>query len=176
MKLNKLARSLALIGIGTQLMMVGAVAQTTDTVQKVERVEVTGSSIRRVKDESILPIQVITAADMNRQGITSAEDMLRLLGLNASGADNATSNNNVFGGDTDRLTGGSSNANLRGLGAGSTLILLNGRRISTYGMSGGAVDLNAIPMAAVERVEVLKDGASAIYGTDAVGGVINFIL
>lgn len=176
MKLNTLACSLALIGIGSQMMAGVAVAQSTDTVQKVERVEVTGSSIRRVKDQGILPIQVITAGDMNRQGITSAEQMLKLLGINASGADNATSNNNVFGGDTDRLTGGSSNANLRGLGAGSTLVLLNGRRISTYGMSGGAVDLNAIPMAAVDRVEVLKDGASAIYGTDAVGGVINFIL
>ena len=175
MKLNKLARSLALIGLGSQL-MVSALAQSTDAVQRIERVEVTGSSIKRIRDERILPIQIISADEMDRQGITSAEQMLRMLGMNASGADNATSNNNVFGGDTDRLTGGSASANLRGLGAGSTLILLNGRRVSTHGMSGGSVDLNAIPMAAVERVEVLKDGASAIYGTDAVGGVINFIL
>jgi len=176
-KLNKLARSLALVGLGTQLIGAAlAQQQTPAPVQKVERVEVTGSSIKRVQDEGILPIQVITAAEMERMGITSAEQMLEQLGMNASGADNAVSNNNVFGGDTDRLTGGSANANLRGLGPGSTLVLLNGRRVSTYGMSGGGVDLNAIPMAAVERVEVLKDGASAIYGTDAVGGVINFIL
>lgn len=174
MKLNKLARSLALIGVGAQLL--GLAQAQTAPVQKVERVEITGSSIKRVKDEGILPIQVITANELARTGVTSAEDMLQLLGMNAAGADNAISNNNVFGGDTDRLTGGSANANLRGLGAGSTLVLLNGRRMATYGMSGGAVDLNTIPMAAVERIEVLKDGASAIYGTDAVGGVINYIL
>jgi iron complex outermembrane receptor protein len=61
-------------------------------------------------------------------------------------------------------------------GAGATLVLLNGRRVSSHGLNGGVVDLNQIPFAAIERVEVLKDGASAIYGTDAVGGVINFIL
>ncbi|MDN3919439.1 TonB-dependent receptor domain-containing protein [Roseateles violae] len=177
MKLKKLTRSLALVGLGSQLLGV-ALAQTTPTapVQKVERVEVTGSSIKRLANEGAVPIQVITASDLNAKGITSAEEMLRQLAANGVGADNATSNNNVFGSDTDRLTGGASNANLRGLGPSSTLVLLNGRRIAAQGMSGGAVDLNAIPMAAVSRIEVLKDGASAIYGTDAIGGVINFIL
>jgi iron complex outermembrane receptor protein len=153
--------------------MQGLVYAQTATLQ---RVEITGSSIKRIAAEGALPVQVITSAEITRQGITSAEQLIGRISANAAGADNATSNNNVFGGDTDRLTGGSANANLRGLGPSSTLVLLNGRRISTHGMSGGAVDLNAIPMAAVDRVEILKDGASAIYGTDAIGGVINFIL
>ena len=71
---------------------------------------------------------------------------------------------------------GLSSANLRGLGDGSTLVLLNGRRLANYAFDGEAVDLNSIPSAAIDRVEVLKDGASAIYGTDAIAGVINFIL
>ncbi|MGN6829362.1 TonB-dependent receptor [Paucibacter sp. M5-1] len=175
MKLSKLARSLALIGIGAQALGV-AWAQGAAPVQRVERVEITGSSIKRLSGEGALPVQVITGAELNSKGITTAEQMLSQMGINGTGADSAVANNNVFGSDTDRLTGGSANANLRGLGPGSTLVLLNGRRISTHGMSGGAVDLNAIPMAAVARVEVLKDGASAIYGTDAIGGVINFIL
>lgn len=177
MKLSPLAQGLALTGLFAQLALAASLAQAQAApTTKIERVEVTGSSIKRLKDEGALPVQVITADELSRQGIQTAEQMLSQLGINAAGADNATSNNNVFGADTDRLTGGSSNANLRGLGAGSTLVLLNGRRISTHGMSGGAVDLNAIPMAALDRVEILKDGASAIYGTDAIGGVINFIL
>jgi len=175
LKLNKLARSLALIGIGVHAAGM-AWAQSGADVQKVERVEITGSSIKRLASEGALPVQVISAEELSRKGITTAEQMLAQMGVNGTGADSAVANNNVFGSDTDRLTGGSANANLRGLGPGSTLVLLNGRRVSTHGMSGGAVDLNAIPMAAVARVEVLKDGASAIYGTDAIGGVINFIL
>ena len=71
---------------------------------------------------------------------------------------------------------GLASANLRGIGDGSTLVLLNGRRIANYAFNGGTVDLNSIPLAAVDRVEILKDGASAIYGSDAIAGVINFIL
>ncbi|HEY9108551.1 MAG TPA: TonB-dependent receptor [Roseateles sp.] len=168
MKLNRLVGQLAMLGLAAHAGVALA--------QKLERVEVTGSSIKRLAGEGALPVQVITAADLSGKGLVTAEDLLRQLGINGTGADSAVSNNNVFGSDTDRLTGGSANANLRGFGPGSTLVLLNGRRISAQGMSGGAVDLNAIPMAAIARIEILKDGASAIYGTDAIGGVINFIL
>lgn len=166
MRFKALVGSLALLGMATH-----AMAQAGD-----QRVTITGSNIKRIATEGALPLQVITSEDMERSGIQTAEQLLSVLGVNAVGADNATSNNNVFGADTDRLTGGSANANLRGLGASSTLVLLNGRRVAAFGMSGGAVDLNAIPTDAIARVEVLKDGASAIYGTDAIGGVINFIL
>ncbi|KQW51121.1 MULTISPECIES: TonB-dependent receptor [unclassified Roseateles] len=172
MKLKRLVTQLAILGLGAH---VGAALAQNDG-KRLERVEVTGSSIKRIAGEGALPVQVITAADLSGRGLVTAEDMLRQLGINGTGADSAISNNNVFGSDTDRLTGGSANANLRGFGPGSTLVLLNGRRISAQGMSGGAVDLNAIPMAAISRIEILKDGASAIYGTDAIGGVINFIL
>ena len=165
MKLKVLASSLILVGLATSTL-----AQTN------QRVEITGSSIKRLADEGALPLEVITAEDIQQRGITSTEALLNSLSANSAHVDNATSRNNVFGADQDRLTGGGSFANLRGLGPTGTLVLLNGRRVATHGMSGGAVDLNAIPIAAVARVEVLKDGASAIYGTDAIGGVINFIL
>jgi iron complex outermembrane recepter protein len=166
MKLETIVQALVLAGLAGQ-----ALAQTAP-----QRIEITGSSIKRLADEGALPIQVITAEDIAQQGITSVEELLGGLTASAAHVDNATSRNNVFGADQDRLTGGASFANLRGLGPTGTLVLLNGRRVSTHGMSGGAVDLSAIPIAAVARVEVLKDGASAIYGTDAIGGVINFIL
>jgi iron complex outermembrane recepter protein len=143
---------------------------------KVERIEITGSSIKRIQDEGALPIQVITRQEIERRGIVSAEQLLMTISANGTGADNLSSNVGIQLGTTDRNNNGNSSANLRGLGASSTLVLLNGRRIATHGAKGNAVDLNTIPMAAIERVEVLKDGASAIYGTDAVGGVINFIL
>src|SRR3546814_9623452 len=73
------------------------------------------------------------------------------------------------------LNNGVSGANLRGQGSDATLVLLNGRRVATHGLAGQVVDLNSIPFAAIDRVEVLRDGASAVYGTDAIGGVINFI-
>ena len=88
--------------------------------------------------------------------------------------DNLASNSDVVSG-AQRGTNGLSAANLRGQGNAATLVLLNGRRVAAHGLSGSAVDVNQIPFAAIERIEVLKDGASAIYGTDAVGGVINFI-
>lgn len=170
MKLNKIAQCIALMGIA------GYAFGQSAPEQKLQRVEITGSSIKRIQAEGALPIQIITSQDLSNQGINSVEQLLGQMSTVASGADNAVSNNNIFGGDTDRLTGGSANANMRGFGPGSTLVLLNGRRLSTYGMSGGAVDVNTIPFAAIDRIEILKDGASAIYGTDAIGGVMNFIL
>ena len=83
---------------------------------------------------------------------------------------------NVVGGNTSGLpTGGQASADLRGLGGDKTLVLLNGRRLANHPYDGASVDLNIIPISALDRVEVLRDGASAIYGTDAIGGVINFI-
>ena len=137
--------------------------------QQLERVVVTGSSIKRLESETALPVTVITRAQIEKTGATNVEDLLRRV----SAATAAVS-------DTTQGAGyATSNANLRGLGPNSTLVLLNGRRLANhpFGNIGGAVavDLNSIPFAAIERVEVLRDGASAVYGTDAVGGVINFI-
>jgi iron complex outermembrane receptor protein len=153
-----------------------AFAQQAQSDKPIPRVEITGSSIKRIATEGALPVQTITPDQIDKQGITNAEQLMRLISANGTGADNMTSGNNVFGADADRVSGGGSFASLRGLGPTGTLVLINGRRISGYGLSGKAVDLNTIPLVAVARIEVLKDGASAIYGTDAVGGVINFIL
>ena len=156
-----------------------ALAQTTAPAtpapgQKLEKITITGSSIKRLADEKAMPIEVITATQVRQLGLTSVDQIVDNLTANA-GSINQVTNNAVFGGDGEKTFGGANFANLRGLGPTGTLVLLNGRRVSTHGMSGGSVDLNAIPMDAIERVEVLKDGASAIYGTDAIGGVINFI-
>jgi iron complex outermembrane receptor protein len=169
-KLKKLAQLVALMGV------VGPVVAQEAVPPAMQRVEVTGSSIKRVAKEGALPVQVITFDQIEKQGITTTEQLVRTLSANGTGADNMTSGNNVFGADADRVSGGASFASLRGLGPSSTLVLLNGRRIATHGASGKSVDLNSIPLGAISRVEILKDGASAIYGTDAIGGVINFIL
>jgi iron complex outermembrane receptor protein len=142
---------------------------------QLETVIVTGSSIRRQVSDSAVPLQVITTEDLRREGINSPEQLISYLVSNGNGLDNLASNADVVAGAA-RGNNGASSANLRGQGSAATLVLLNGRRVAAHGLNGGAVDINQIPMAAVERIEVLKDGASAIYGTDAIGGVINFIL
>ena len=168
MKLNKLAQAVALLGIGMQGL---AFAQST----ALERVEITGSSIKRIASEGALPVEVITSEDLKHQGISTVEQLMSTINGNGNGYDNLASNSDV-GASSNRGNNGLSAANLRGQGSNNTLVLLNGRRLAAHGLNGGAVDLNQIPMAAIERIEILKDGASAIYGTDAIGGVINFIL
>ena len=137
-------------------------------------VVVTGSRIRRDPNDSALPLQILTTQDIVREGIGNPEQLISFLSTNGTGPDNLASNADVVSG-AQRGTNGLSAANLRGQGSASTLVLLNGRRVAAHGLQGSAVDVNQIPFAALERVEVLKDGASAIYGTDAIGGVINFI-
>lgn len=173
MKLNKIALVLAMSGIsGTVL---AQDAQDTIKQDTVERISVTGSSIKRTNYEGDLPLTVISKADIDAAGITSAEQLMLQLNIASNSNDNLASNAGIVGGE-ERGNNGSSSANLRQQGAGSTLVLLNGRRIASHGLKGRSVDLNSIPFAAIERVEILRDGASAVYGTDAIGGVINFIL
>ncbi|WP_397575708.1 TonB-dependent receptor domain-containing protein [Sphingorhabdus sp.] len=145
-----------------------------ETVDDGAAIIVTGSRIKQDPAKSALPLQVISTDDLTREGINSPEQLISYLSTNGNGADNLASNADVTSG-AQRGTNGLSAANLRGQGSASTLVLLNGRRVAAHGLTGSAVDVNQIPMAALERVEVLKDGASAIYGTDAIGGVINFI-
>jgi iron complex outermembrane receptor protein len=139
-----------------------------------EMILVTGSRIKQDPNNSALPLQIITNEEVQRNGISSPEQLMMHLTTNATGPENLASNADVVSG-AQRGTNGLSSANLRGQGNAATLVLLNGRRIAAHGLSGGAVDVNQIPFSAIDRVEILKDGASAIYGTDAVGGVINFI-
>ena len=145
-----------------------AFAEETDglKVYVVEEVAVTGSRIKSVESLSPAPIAVMSTEEIREQGLASIGDVLQTLVVQ-SNAINTQANN---GGD------GSTRVNLRGLGTQRTLVLVNGRRFVPGGTGANAsVDLNAIPAAVVERVEVLKDGASAVYGSDAVGGVVNII-
>ncbi|MEH8019889.1 TonB-dependent receptor [Rheinheimera metallidurans] len=176
MKLNKLIQALALAGLSTQVFAQDAAQQdaATDPNAKVERIRVTGSSIKRTTIEGDLPITVFSRADINAAGITSAEQLLLQMNIAGNSSDNLASNGGIVS-EEQRGNNGVSGANLRGQGSDATLVLLNGRRVATHGLKGRAVDLNSIPFAALERVEVLRDGASAVYGTDAIGGVINFI-
>ena len=146
-----------------------AIPSFAQDVQRGERVEVTGSSIKRIDAESALPVTVIKKADLDKLGVSTAAELLDRISSNNGQGYNAT----LALGDAARP--GFSGASLRGLGSTNTLILLNGRRLAVYAFDGGGVNLSAIPLAALERVEILRDGASAIYGTDAIAGVINFI-
>jgi len=173
MKLNKLIQALTLAGLSTQVFAQDAIQQD-ETDAKVERIRVTGSSIKRTAIEGDLPITVFSRADIDAAGITSAEQLLLQMNIAGNSSDNLASNGGIVS-EEQRGNNGVSGANLRGQGADATLVLLNGRRVATHGLKGRAVDLNSIPFAALQRVEVLRDGASAVYGTDAIGGVINFI-
>ena len=135
--------------------------------QDAQRVEITGSNIKRIASEGPLPVEVITRAEIERRAVTSTNDLLRSLSYMSSLNDELVSNS--------PNTTGSATAGFRGLSGDQTVVLLNGRRLANYGFDGAFVNLNTIPIGAIERVEVLKDGAAAIYGADAIGGVINFI-
>lgn len=138
---------------------------------EMPKVEVTGSAIRRVLAQTALPVQVVSRAEIEKAGVTTAAEILGRVSANVNGLTDGASIN--VGGDQR----GFNSANLRGIGTSSTLVLLNGRRMANFASPGddSGVDLNNIPAAALDRVEVLLDGASALYGTDAIGGVINFI-
>src|SRR5690349_7109805 len=136
------------------------------------RVEVTGSNIKRVEGEGALPVTVITRQEIERSGATTPMELLQQLSANNSAGMTTLSNG------VGALTFSAQTASLRGLGGARTLVLINGNRIDSFSgevQGVGGVNLAAIPFNAIERVEVLKDGASAIYGSDAIAGVINFI-
>jgi iron complex outermembrane receptor protein len=145
-----------------------AFAQTT-----LERVEITGSSVRRIDAETALPVQIIKKEDIARTGATSVVDLLQKL----PAIQGSFSDSNSVGGSSP---GNALTVSIHNIGDTRTLVLLNGHRITQHGgqtLTGfaAAVDLNTIPIGAIERVEILTDGASALYGADAVAGVVNFI-
>jgi len=152
--------------IGATLLAQPAFAQQADDAT-IQKVVVTGSAIKRLDGETSVPITVLKMSDLKKEGITTVEQVMS--NISASQSTQGTSQS------VGLSTGGSSFADLRGIGANKTLVLLNGRRLANNALDSSAPDLNMIPFAAIERVEVLRDGASSLYGSDAVGGVINFI-
>lgn len=169
--------ALAFGGLASAILVAPTFAQTTPVspptaeqiaqTQQKERVEITGSLLRRANTETALPITTLNMDDLKKAGVTTAEQAVSFISENQS----ATTTTQSVG----QSNGAASYADLRGFGPARTLVLLNGQRIVKNPYSGIAVDLNTIPLVAVERVEVLRDGASAIYGTDAIAGVINII-
>jgi iron complex outermembrane receptor protein len=135
--------------------------EKSDKAEKLETIEVVGSRIKRTDVETSQPVFVLERQDLQRTGLTSIGDILQHISTNGATL-NTTFNN---GGD------GETRINLRDLGSQRTLVLVNGHRWITG--AGGAVDLNTIPVSIIERVEILKDGASSIYGSDAIAGVVN---
>ena len=163
-KLSKAVRlAIAFGAAASASAFTASVNAAEEEVAKVERIEVTGSRIKRTDMETSSPVLVLDRAAIDATGLLSIGDILQ--DIPAAGAALNTAFNN--GGN------GSTNIDLRNLGAQRLLVLVNGRRwISSL---GSTVDLNTIPAAAVERIEVLKDGASAVYGSDAIAGVVNII-
>ncbi len=159
----------ALLACACAFPLSGSGQAQQDGSARVERVEVTGSRIKRIDSESASALQLITREDIERSGAQTANDVLRNLAAgNAGGYSTEGVPDQSFGG---------SGISLRGLGAGSTLVLVNGRRVAPFGYGAASfVDTNAIPAEAIERIETLLDGASAIYGADAIAGVVNIIL
>ncbi|MFO1294568.1 MAG: TonB-dependent receptor [Rubrivivax sp.] len=155
------------VALAAAVVVAGGVGATSAWAQTAQRIEITGSAIKRIAGETAVPVTIIKAEDLQQQGITSVEQIMATLSsvqLNANVAQAIGSG-----------SGGATFADLRGIGADKTLVLLNGERIANNAVDGSAPDLNMIPFAAIDRIEVLRDGASSLYGTDAIGGVINFI-
>ncbi len=178
-----LSHSLRLMFSGSVALGLGMLAQpvfaqaSTDataapTAQPVQRVEITGSNIRRIDSETPSPVQVITADDMKKSGYNTVADVIRSIAAN--GAGQLTNSN------SEAFAGGASGVALRGLSVGATLVLIDGHRMAPYPLADDTerqfTDITSIPFDAVERIEVLKDGASAVYGSDAIAGVVNVIL
>ncbi|MGB9151132.1 MAG: TonB-dependent receptor, partial [Burkholderiales bacterium] len=160
------------LGVIASLAVSGAMAQQSGQSEKVEKIEVTGSNIKRIDNETTAPIEIITKKDIEKTGKATVAEVIR-----SNAANTGNSYNETF---TNSFSPGASGAALRGLSQKNVLVLINGRRMASYGFAQNLqdtyVDLNALPTSAVERIEILKDGASAIYGSDAVAGVINVIL
>ena len=145
--------TLAVLALASQ-----ANAQSTD----IQKVEVTGSSIKHLASENALPVTTIKAEELLNRGLTTMSEVATSLTVGAT-------NEPVGGG------GGGTQINLRGLNTNRTLVLLDGRRLANEASGDSSSNVDVVPMSAIDRVEILRDGASSIYGTDAIAGVVNFI-
>jgi iron complex outermembrane recepter protein len=159
-----LAIKMALLGVTVSGSNIVSAAEGDGANNKVERIAVTGSRIKRTDTETAQPLLNISREDIDRSGLTSLSNLLKEISSNGASLGLQTNNGN---------TAGAATVSLRNCGASRTLVLINGRR--WIPQLTGRVDVSTIPLAAVERIEVLKDGASTIYGTDAICGVVNVI-
>ncbi|MDR6981461.1 outer membrane receptor protein involved in Fe transport [Rheinheimera pacifica] len=168
-KLSKAVRlALTLSVASASALSFQAFAAENDEVEKVERIEVTGSKIKRIGELAPTPVTVITGDGLVDAGVVNIADLLHKMPNTLVGLSPETTNNTIF-------ASGLNNTNLRGLGSNRTLVLVNGRRFVSGAPGSSAVDLNNIPTAMVERIEISTGGASAVYGSDAIAGVVNII-
>ncbi|MCL1125855.1 TonB-dependent receptor [Shewanella surugensis] len=151
----------------TSVVLSGQTFAEETVSEPVERISVTGSAIKQTDMEGALPVTVISRADIDRTGVTNTAELLQQI---PSMQGMTVSADSVGGGG-----GGTQTASIHDLGEQYTLVLLNGRRLAPSD-SGSSIDVSSIPLAGIERVEVLTDGASALYGSDAIAGVVNFIM
>ncbi|MEW6981549.1 TonB-dependent receptor [Colwelliaceae bacterium 6471] len=151
----------------TSLLAIAPSGAMAEEGEEVERIEVTGSRIKRIAMEAASPIVTIDANMIDASGFSTVSDVLRSSSLNSFGS---------FGGASNNGWSAQANIALKGVSAEKTLVLIDGVRLSKSPITGGSANLNMIPTAAVERIDILTDGASAVYGSDAVAGVINVIL
>jgi iron complex outermembrane receptor protein len=171
---NTTALSVAIsLALGTAAAVAPLAAQAEEQqVEQLQKMKVTGSRISTTDMEGPSPVTVISSKDIESKGFNSAQDVLNSLTQNTGGVMAQT--------DSFSFTPAAQSVNLRGLGASRTLILIDGRRLPQYPLAEGGTsnfqDIGQIPVAAIERVEVMTDSGSAIYGSDAIGGVVNFIL
>jgi iron complex outermembrane receptor protein len=166
-KIAKAIRVAMMFGAGAAAAISAPTFAADEGVEKVERIEVTGSRIKRTDMEGANPVTIIGQAEIARMSVTNVGDLLTNLTSSAGAAANTQTNN---GGDS------AVRFSLRGIGEQRTLVLVNGRRyVAGGGGANSSVDLNTIPTSIVKRVEILKDGASSIYGSDAIAGVVNII-
>lgn len=169
-----LASSSALAQVAASTALQPSKDQSEQKSDQLEEVVVTGTHIRGVSPAS--PLIVLTSTDIANSGLSTSGEVLRSLPQSFAGGQQSTIGVNGAG-PFQNLSNfnNSDSANLRGLGSDSTLVLINGLRAPVTGLQG-SVDISAIPLVAIDRVEIVTDGASALYGSDAVGGVANFIL
>ena len=169
---SALARCISIAFGGTAIALTPLLAAHAQE-QQLEKVEITGSAIKRVQAEGPAPVEIYTRKDIERTGATNVNELIRSIPSIDIFDQGELASNSPAG-------SGTANIRLRGLSSSNVLVLLNGRRMPVNALydssgAGAAFDINSIPVSAIERVEILKDGGSAIYGADAVAGVINFI-
>jgi len=163
--LSKAVRN-ALIASAAVAVAMPSVVYAEEESDDENKITITGSRIKRTDVEGALPVTVITRAQIDASGESSAADFLRSMTFNSSGSYRPQSGSSFQG---------VSSISLRGVGASRTLVLVDGRRLPKSPQTGASNDINLIPLGAIERIEVLTDGASAVYGSDAIGGVVNII-
>ena len=165
-KVSKAVRLAIAFGAASTAAFSSSSIAAEDGIEKVERIQVTGSRIKRTDLETSSPVTVMTAEEIKLSGFTRVEDVLNQLPQIEAAQSSFLANGAT----------GTATVDLRGLGSNRTLVLINGRRMQAGSITSQVADINQIPASLIKRVDVLTGGAAAVYGADAVAGVVNFVM